>query len=399
MSNPKNINFVKNLVASYPDKDLFTFAEVKALPGQGISVPGAFWSAIVEGTKPRLWSVSKFCADNGIVLEHPVPSNPVPVKEEEKMDLVIETRTNVDEPVNIDAREYIPSVDPDFVPTGDNYEIISRIIDSKEFFPCYIYGISGVGKTASIEHICATNNRPFFRVQITQETMDEDLIGSMKLVNGNTVWQDGPVIKAYRTGGIVVLDECDLNSSLMILQPILEKKPFYIKQTGELVSPKDGFNVFATGNTKGDGTDARYIGTTVLNEAFLERFAITLEQGCLPIEEEKKIALAEQRQKEKGNDITVAHYDMRFLKPIDEELLHEVGTRFRKIITLEDGVVRGGLGSAVLEYMADHGFTPVVKRLGLPDTFVEHGTIPELQHIVGIDSDAIQSQLNDFLTT
>ena len=113
----------------------------------------------------------------------------------------------------------------------------------------------------------------------------------------------------------------------------------------------------------------------------------------------KAIAMFEQRQKEKGNDITVAHYDMRFLKPIDEELLHEVGTRFRKIITLEDGVVRGGLGSAVLEYMADHGFTPVVKRLGLPDSFVEHGTIPELQHIVGIDSDAIQSQLNDFLTT
>ena len=290
MSSPKNVNFVKNLVANYPDKDLFTFAEVKALPGQGISVPGAFWDAIVEGTKPRLWSVSKFCVDNGIVLENPIPTNPVPVKEEEKMDLVIETRTNVDEPVNIDAKEYIPSVDPDFVPTGDNYEIISRIIESKEFFPCYIYGISGVGKTASIEHICATNNRPFFRVQITQETMDEDLIGSMKLVNGNTVWQDGPVIKAYRTGGIVVLDECDLNSSLMILQPILEKKPFYIKQTGELVNPKDGFNVFATGNTKGDGTDARYIGTTVLNEAFLERFAITLEQGYLPIEEEKEIA-------------------------------------------------------------------------------------------------------------
>ena len=113
--------------------------------------------------------------------------------------------------------------------------------------------------------------------------------------------------------------------------------------------------------------------------------------GAIGMEAKKAIGMTPE--------VSAAWYDMRFLKPIDEELLHEVGTRFRKIITLEDGVVRGGLGSAVLEYMADHGFTPVVKRLGLPDSFVEHGTIPELQHIVGIDSDSIQSQLNDFLTT
>lgn len=266
--------FLADVRTAYPDKDEFTLAEVKALPKKGIPVPGAFWKACIEGSRPTRFSLKLLeNSQNTKSVNAPVSTpKPKPV-----LDMYV-------------PNTYIPEIDENFVPTGKNYDIIYEIVKSKEFLPCYIYGISGVGKTASVEYACAILKRPFFRVQITQETIDEDLIGSMKLVNGDTVWQDGPVIKAYRSGGVIVLDECDLNPALMILQPILEKKPFYIKQTGELVKPSDGFQVFATGNTKGDGNDARYIGTTTLNEAFLERFGITLEQPLLSISEERKIA-------------------------------------------------------------------------------------------------------------
>lgn len=278
--------FIEACHQAYSDKDLFTRAEVASLPKNGIRVPISFWDyARVEGVSPAQFSISQYESKyaEGEFTGSRKPRAPRAPRTQQapapKPALSMFTSEN-----------YVPFADENFVPTGTNYDLIHRIIESGQFFPCYIYGLSGVGKTASIEHACAVLNRPFFRVQITQETIDEDLIGSMKLVNGDTVWQDGPVIKAYRTGGVVVLDEVDLNSALMILQPILEKKPFYIKQTGELVHPASGFQVFATGNTKGTGQDARYIGTTTLNEAFLERFAITIEQTFLSINQEKKVA-------------------------------------------------------------------------------------------------------------
>lgn len=277
--------FIEACHRTYSDKDLFSRQDVKAFLKDGIRVPNSFWiHGRVPGSSPAQWALSQYEAKyaEGEFSNAPKPRAPKQASVPEAQKPMI---FDMFVPAN-----YVPYVDENFVPTGANYELIHRIVESRQFFPCYIYGLSGVGKTASIEYACAVLNRPFFRVQITQETIDEDLIGSMKLVNGDTVWQDGPVIKAYRYGGVVVLDECDLNSALMILQPILEKKPFYIKQTGELVQPAQGFQVFATGNTKGNGQDARYIGTTTLNEAFLERFAITLEQGLLSIAEEKKIA-------------------------------------------------------------------------------------------------------------
>jgi MoxR-like ATPase len=184
---------------------------------------------------------------------------------------------------------YIPKKNDYFVSHGTNYKIINEVVKTKEFFPMYVYGVSGLGKTLQIEQACSINKRPFFRVQITKDTTNEDLIGCYSLVDGNTVWCDGPVLMAYRSGGILLLDEIDLNSSLMILQVVLENKPIYITQTGELVYPKSGFNVFATGNSKGDGTEARFVGTTILNDAFLERFVTIIEQKIPTIATEEKI--------------------------------------------------------------------------------------------------------------
>ena len=186
--------------------------------------------------------------------------------------------------------QYIPKKNDTFVPYGTNYKIIDTIISQKEFFPIYIYGVSGIGKTMQIEQSCALHGRPFFRCQITKDTTNDDLIGSYSLIDGNTVWVDGPVLKAYKSGGVLLLDEIDLNSSLMYLQVVLENKPVYVLQTGDIVYPESGFTVFATGNTKGDGDpDGNFIGTTVLNNAFLERFVAVLEQKVPTISVEKKI--------------------------------------------------------------------------------------------------------------
>lgn len=184
---------------------------------------------------------------------------------------------------------YVPKKNDYFISHGTNYKLIDAVVKNKDFFPMYVYGVSGLGKTFQIEQSCAAHNRPFFRCQITKDTTNEDLIGCYSLIDGNTVWMDGPVLMAYRSGGILLLDEIDLNSSLMILQVVLENKPIYITQTGELVYPTKGFNVFATGNSKGDGSDSRFVGTTVLNDAFLERFVTIIEQKIPTKATEEKI--------------------------------------------------------------------------------------------------------------
>jgi hypothetical protein len=185
---------------------------------------------------------------------------------------------------------YIPQIDPIYVPIG-HYNTIKTIVESNDFFPAYIYGIPGIGKTTCVQQVCAKLKRPFFRIQITKDMTEEDLIGSIRLKDGNTVWQDGGVIAAYRCGGVCVLDEIDQNSyALMALQSIIEGKPYYIKATGELVNPTPGFQLFATANTKGDGLDYSYSTTMTLNAAFLDRFAITLKQEFPTLAEEKRIA-------------------------------------------------------------------------------------------------------------
>ena len=173
----------------------------------------------------------------------------------------------------------VPDKDDNFVPFG-NFTDVKKIIKSKIFYPTFITGLSGNGKTFSVEQACATLGRELIRVNITIETDEDDLIGGFRLVDGSTVWHNGPVVEALERGAILLLDEVDLASNkILCLQSILEGKGVFLKKIGKYVTPAVGFNVIATANTKGKGSDdGRFIGTNVLNEAFLERFALTFEQ-------------------------------------------------------------------------------------------------------------------------
>ena len=173
----------------------------------------------------------------------------------------------------------IPQKDDSFVQFG-NFTDIKKIIKSRLFYPTFITGLSGNGKTFSVEQACAQLGRELIRVNITIETDEDDLIGGFRLVDGNTVWHNGPVIEALQRGAVLLLDEIDLASSkILCLQSVLEGKGLFLKKIGKYIAPSDGFQIFATANTKGKGSDdGRFIGTNVLNEAFLERFPVTFEQ-------------------------------------------------------------------------------------------------------------------------
>ena len=186
----------------------------------------------------------------------------------------------------------VPDKDENYVPFG-NFSDVKKIIQSRIFYPTFITGMSGNGKTFSVEQACAALNRELIRVNITIETDEDDLIGGFRLVDGNTVWHNGPVIEALERGAVLLLDEVDLASNkILCLQSVLEGKGVFLKKTGRYVQPAPGFNVIATANTKGKGSDdGRFIGTNVLNEAFLERFALTFEQEYPTPAVESKILL------------------------------------------------------------------------------------------------------------
>lgn len=173
----------------------------------------------------------------------------------------------------------IPEKNDSFVKFG-NFNDIKKIIESRLFYPTFITGLSGNGKTFCVEQACSQLERELIRVNITIETDEDDLVGGFRLVNGETAWHNGPVIEALERGAILLLDEVDLASNkILCLQPILEGKGVFLKKTGRYVKPTAGFNILATANTKGKGSDdGRFIGTNVLNEAFLERFCVTFEQ-------------------------------------------------------------------------------------------------------------------------
>ena len=185
----------------------------------------------------------------------------------------------------------VPKTDPNFVPFG-NYKDIDTIVKSKQFYPAYISGPTGNGKSTMVEQACAKNKRALIRVNLNMMTDEDQLIGSKTLVDGNVEIVEGPVLIAMRTGIPLLLDEIDAGSAntLLCLQPILEGKPYYFKLKNEMIYPAPGFTIFATANTKGKGSeDGRYIGTNILNEAFLERFAITFNQEYPSQTAEKKI--------------------------------------------------------------------------------------------------------------
>lgn len=210
----------------------------------------------------------------------------LPFKQEEKAPMSSVVSSIVNDEV------FIPEKEDTYVAWG-NFKDVEKIIQSRIFYPTYITGLSGNGKTMMVEQACARANREYVRVQITPETDEDDLIGGFRLVNGETVFNKGPVIKAMERGAILLIDEIDRGSNkIMCLQGVLEGKPILIKKTGEVVSPSSGFNVIATANTKGKGSDdGRFIAATIIDEAFLERFTITLEQPYPTPATEKKIII------------------------------------------------------------------------------------------------------------
>lgn len=194
------------------------------------------------------------------------------------------------EPANV-SLSMIPAKDPNYVPFG-NHKDVDAIIKSGLFYPAYITGPTGNGKSTMVEQVCANHKKNLIRVNLNMMTDEEQLIGSKTLVDGNVQIVEGPVLIAMRTGATLLLDEVDAGgaNTLLCLQPILEGKPFYFKLKNEIVTPAAGFNIFATANTKGKGSDdGRYIGTNILNEAFLERFAVTFNQDYPNAKTELKI--------------------------------------------------------------------------------------------------------------
>ena len=198
---------------------------------------------------------------------------------------VAAVQLNVAAPINL-----VPEKATGYVPFG-NFNDVRQIIKSGKFYPMYVTGLSGNGKTMMIEQVCASEKREMIRVNVTIETDEDDLLGGFRLVDGKTVWQNGPVVVAMERGAVLLIDEVDLGSNkLMCLQPVLEGKPIYLKKINKMITPMPGFNIVATANTKGKGSDdGRFIGTNVMNEAFLERFSITMEQEYPSIKTEERI--------------------------------------------------------------------------------------------------------------
>ena len=216
-------------------------------------------------------------------------STPVEVTETETVEMAAQVLA-FKQPKLIDESEpSVPNIFPDYVPFGF-YKDLNKIIGSKQFYPVFVTGLSGNGKTLMVEQVCATLKRECIRVNISIETDESDLLGGPTLVDGNVVNRDGPVILAMKRGAVLLIDEVDRGSNkLMCLQGILEGKPYFNKKNGEMVYPANGFNVVATANTKGRGSDEGKYLSQILDDAFLERFPITVEQEYPDVKTEKKI--------------------------------------------------------------------------------------------------------------
>ena len=204
---------------------------------------------------------------------------------------------------DLESSNLVPKIYPNYIPFG-NYEDLTAIIQSGEFYPVFITGHSGNGKSMSIEQICAQLKRKFVCISMTPETDESDLLGNFVLLDNQMVWRDGPVTVAARTGSVLLIDEIDYGAqNLSCLQRVLEGKPFLLKKKNEVVHPFAGFTVIATANTKGKGSeDGRYMFTNILNEAFLERFPITMEQDWAPEAVERKIVKKELTSAGRADD-------------------------------------------------------------------------------------------------
>ena len=260
--------------ATYPDRNNQEFTPKEILSvARKLGLSDGQAKKFTESNPRVRWGVYKL---NGLVVPF-----------EKKEDKIMASVTSI-----MNDEVFVPQKDQSFVSWGHFKDVVS-VIKSTIFYPIYITGLSGNGKTMMVEQACAKLNREYVRVQITPETDEDDLIGGFRLVNGETVFNKGPVIKAMEKGAILLIDEIDRGSNkIMCLQGVLEGKPVLIKKTGEVINPSNGFNVIATANTKGKGSeDGRFIAATIIDEAFLERFTITLEQPYPSSNVERKIII------------------------------------------------------------------------------------------------------------
>ena len=290
-------NFLQEVSSFYNDMNVLTNEQIRNyVENNNLAFPHFLFR-----DKNRKVGRGKYNVSMSVVQAiKPLPPFPPMKKPAAAVAVVEQTRTvisNGPSTMQADITCTVPDRDPTYVPFG-NYVDIEKIIASKIFFPVYVTGLSGNGKTMSISQACAKLKRQLLRINVTEETDELDLLGGTELVNGNTVFREGAVILAMRTGSVLLIDEGDLNSTkILCLMPILEGKPYLNKKTGEMVHPAEGFNIFITGNTKGKGSeDGRFIGTKVMNEAFLERFSITMEQEYPNASIEKKIVLKNMEQ-------------------------------------------------------------------------------------------------------
>ena len=285
---PDRKEFLAELTSKFPDKTSFTkedFDKLSHVPYWVKHPRYNFKQGSIFNLQPVLGNVVQMRQPSVPVSPPASVLQPAPVSQNMPVAAATESVNLMDDNVKI-----VPEKMSNYVPFG-HFKDVKNIIKSKIFFPVFITGLSGNGKTLMIEQTCAQLKRELYRVNITIETDEDDLMGGHTLVNGNIIFREGPVIKAMRKGAVLLLDEVDLGSNkLMCLQSVLEGKGYLIKKTGEWVTPKQGFTILATANTKGQGSeDGKFIGTQIMNEAMLERFAITMQQEYPPVTTERKI--------------------------------------------------------------------------------------------------------------
>ena len=289
---PDRKEFLDSLIGAFPNRTSFTKEDFDQIGGMPYWVKSSRYDFKVGANTFNLEAVISgynggYEPQNVTPIAPSVQPAPVPaVNNPSQMPVAAKTSTlNV-----LDNVKIIPEKMSNYVPFG-HFKDVKGIIKSKIFFPVFVTGLSGNGKTLMVEQVCAQLKRELFRVNITIETDEDDLMGGHTLQGGDIMFREGPVIKAMRKGAVLLLDEVDLGSNkLMCLQSVLEGKGYLIKKTGEWVTPAPGFTILATANTKGQGSDdGKFIGTQIMNEAMLERFAITMQQEYPPVKTEKSI--------------------------------------------------------------------------------------------------------------
>lgn len=251
----------------------------------GLYIPSEFWKKFNIG-RGVYKIVNQLSVNNTEPAEVHVIEKPIVKSEFRPM-----TQKEIDVVSRFNRESLIPTINPNYVEWG-NYKMVEKMVSSNKFFTLYVTGESGSGKNEMISHACAKLGRPMIRISITADTKEEHLIGSKTLVDGNIKYEEGPLIWAAENGALVILDEISLGTSseLMCLQNIMEGNPFFVKSLNRVITPKTGFCIVATDNTKGRGSDTgRYMGTNILNDAFLERFMMTMEQGYPTAKVEKEI--------------------------------------------------------------------------------------------------------------